>query len=93
MEGKCGCIHAERNLIKKMSERDIERANTVLITHSPCETCGWYLYQNLPNLQRVFYKHEYRKTDGIEYLRLKGLDVQQVEWRGNTVTFEDHKTQ
>ncbi|WP_158738648.1 hypothetical protein [Alteribacillus sp. YIM 98480] len=78
-EGNCGCTHPEKNLISTMTIQDLERTETVLLTHSPCETCAFELYYNM-KLQHVFYKEEYRKTDGIEFLQLKGIETRKVDW-------------
>lgn len=66
---KDSVIHAEIMLIDQL-EPD-EKINTILITHSPCINCAKRL---LPLVDRVYYIHEYRLRDGIEYLKENGVE-------------------
>lgn len=68
-EGNCGCIHAEVNLIKEMPH-----PKEVIITHSPCLTCAIMLYN--AGVKKVTYLEPYRKKEGIEYLKKKGVKVE-----------------
>lgn len=66
--GKCGCIHAEINLLKKMPNPTM-----VVVSHSPCLECAKALVSAKVALVR--YLTEYRIRDGIDYLKENGVDV------------------
>ena len=69
--GNCGCIHAEEALIQKMPHPDM-----VIISHSPCINCAQMLVS--AGVKKVYYIHEYRIRDGIEYLQEKRIEVRQL---------------
>lgn len=69
--GNCGCIHAEEALLSKMP-----RPEMVIISHSPCIKCAKMLAS--AGVKKVYYIHEYRKKDGIEYLKERGIEVRQL---------------
>jgi len=48
----------------------------VIISHSPCLDCARLLVS--AGVTEVHYIHEYRKKDGIEYLRERGIEVRQL---------------
>jgi dCMP deaminase len=70
-------IHAEKNLIYKMA-RDGESAKgaDLFITHAPCFECSKAILAT--GFRKVYWRHEYRATDGIEYLRQHGVEVDQI---------------
>jgi len=69
--GKCGCTHAEINLLKKLSN-----PYYVFVSHSPCLNCAIAL--DKAGVSVVEYFHEYRIKDGIEFLRSKGILIKQM---------------
>lgn len=71
--GGCGCIHAEANLLKKMSNPDM-----VIVSHSPCLNCSKLLVE--AGVKKVVYYLEYRIKDGIEYLKANGVEVSQLTY-------------
>ena len=74
--GNCGCLHAEDNACTNCdSPRHVEKL--VYVTHLPCVTCAKRLI-NLGNVKKVLYRHSYRKTDSIELLRYRGIEVVQL---------------
>ena len=71
--GKCGCTHAEEELLKK-----IENPTVVFITHSPCLNCAKLLLKS--GVRQVLYNEEYRILDGVSYLRENGVKVSKIKW-------------
>ncbi len=69
--GKCGCIHAETNLLKRMPN-----PVAVTLSHSPCINCAQNLLR--ARVKKVSYLKAYRITDGIDYLKDNGVEVIEV---------------
>lgn len=68
-------IHAELNAFGKMLEQGISASGaTVYVTLSPCIECAKLLKR--AKVARVVYKHEYRLTDGLDYLRKYKVEVE-----------------
>lgn len=73
--GQSGFVHAEINaLIKRV--RSYEPAR-MYVTHSPCVVCARAII-NAGGILDVFYKHEYRDTQGIELLRKADVHVHHI---------------
>lgn len=70
-------LHAEQNVLVKMakSTESIEGAE-LFCTHSPCSECSKLLAQS--GIKKVYYKHKYRITEGIDVLNALGVETQQV---------------
>lgn len=70
-------LHAEQNVLVKMakSTESIE-GSELFCTHSPCPECSKLLAQS--GVKKVYYKHSYRITEGIDVLKELGVDVEQV---------------
>lgn len=66
--GKCGCTHAEINLLKVM-----EYPYRVIISHTPCLECAKALVA--AGISAVWYIHEYRNLEGLEYLKHSGVEI------------------
>lgn len=71
-------LHAEQNVLVKMakSTESIEGAE-LFCTHSPCPECSKLLAQS--GVKKVYYKYEYRITEGLDVLRELGVNVEQVQ--------------
>lgn len=71
--GSCGCLHSETNaLLKAESRRD-----AILFTsHQPCFGCS----KNLINygIKRVYFRHTYRKDEGIDLLKELKIKVTKI---------------
>lgn len=75
--GNCGCLHSEENaVINCDAPRQTEKY--VFVTHLPCAACAKRLI-NLGNVQRIYYRNDYRKTDSLEILRLVGIEVVEMD--------------
>ena len=69
--GKCGCIHAEDNLITNNPGIKV-----LYVNYSPCINCAKKIVEN--GIKVVFYKKEYRLLDGIEYLKSNNVKIFKV---------------
>ena len=65
-------LHAESNAIAKLA-RSSESGDgaTIFITHSPCIDCAKLIYQS--GIATVYYKNEYRSTQGVEFLKKSNI--------------------
>lgn len=70
-EGNCGCTHAEARLLKEMKQPPL----TVVVSHSPCLKCAKLLVS--AGVESILYEQDYRLSEGIEYLKDKGVHVSQ----------------
>lgn len=70
-------LHAEQNVLVKMakSTESIEGAE-LFCTHSPCPECSKLLAQS--GVKKVYYKHAYRITEGLDVLDQLGVFTQKV---------------
>jgi dCMP deaminase len=70
-------IHAEMNLIYKLA-RDGESGKdaTLFVTTAPCYECAKAILS--VGFNSVFYRQQYRSTDGINELVEKGVKVEQL---------------
>lgn len=61
-------IHAEMNALRYMARAGIPTEGaTLYLTHAPCIDCAKHLAGI--GLSRIVYRHAYRSTEGIDYLR------------------------
>lgn len=70
--------HAEAAALDKLvrSTSSAELA-TMYVTHAPCLQCSYRIVDS--GIAKVYYKHEYRDTQGVEYLRRSGVIVERLE--------------
>lgn len=65
---KSTVIHAEMNALRYMARAGIPTEGaTLYLTHAPCIDCAKHLAGI--GLSRIVYRHAYRSTEGIDYLR------------------------
>lgn len=71
-------IHAEANAIAKLARcsESGDKAH-MYITHAPCMECAKLIYG--AGIAKVFYRQQYRNTDGIEFLQKCGIEVKHEE--------------
>ena len=70
-------LHAETNAIAKLAKSTESGDGAVLfVTHSPCLDCAKLIFQS--GIRGVFYRDNYRSTDGIEFLEKSGIEVKQI---------------
>ena len=70
-------LHAEQNALVKMakSSESIDGAD-LFCTHSPCPDCSKMIAQ--AGVKKVYYRHEYRITDGIDVLKQLGVEIEKM---------------
>jgi len=77
-----GCIrtiHAEQNAIAYASRVGIPLENgTLYVTMSPCIDCAKLIIAS--GISRIVYKEEYRKGYAVDYLKLSGIDIEQLNF-------------
>ena len=67
-------LHAESNAIAKLARSsESGEGASIFITHSPCIDCAKLIYQS--GITTVYYKNEYRSTQGIDFLNQCNLEV------------------
>ena len=67
-------IHAESNAISKLARGTESGAGaTMFVTHQPCIDCAKLIYQS--GIATVYYKNEYRSTQGLDFLNKSGVEV------------------
>jgi len=70
-------LHAETNAIAKLARTTESGLDaTMFITHAPCIDCAKLIYQS--GISKVYYRHTYRESTGIDFLNKGGVEVEQV---------------
>ena len=70
-------LHAESNAIAKLARSsESGEGATIFITHAPCIDCAKLIYQS--GIATVYYKNDYRSTQGIDFLLKSNITVQRV---------------
>jgi len=81
LKSKPEVLHAESNAIAKLARSNESGENsTLFLTHSPCLECSKLIYQS--GITTVYYKHEYRSQDGVEFLKKSKINVHCVNANG-----------
>jgi len=69
--------HAEANAIAFAAKQGVSTDNSILIVSvSPCVVCSRLLIA--AGIREVYYREEYRLTDGIELLEYAGVETHHV---------------
>ena len=70
-------LHAESNAIAKLAKSSESGLGaTMFVTHAPCIDCAKLVYQS--GIDTVYYKNDYRSTQGLEFLTKSNVDVIKV---------------
>ena len=70
-------LHAESNAIAKLARSpESGEGASIFITHSPCIDCAKLIYQS--GIATVYYKNEYRSTQGIDFLNKSNIEVVKI---------------
>ena len=70
-------LHAETNAIAKLAKSTESGDGAVLfVTHSPCLDCAKLIFQS--GIRSVFYRDNYRSTEGVAFLEKSGIEVKQI---------------
>lgn len=71
-------VHAELQALGKCMEQGLStKGATMYVTLSPCLECAKLLVRG--GIKRVVYRDEYRKTEGLDYLRKYNVGVERYE--------------
>ena len=74
---KAEVLHAETNAIAKLAKSSESGLGAAMfVTHAPCIDCAKLVYQS--GIATVYYKHNYRSTQGLEFLTKSKVDVIKV---------------
>ena len=74
LKSKPEVLHAERNCLDKVAaSNESTLGATLFVTHSPCLECAKSIYNT--GITDVYYKHDYRSNDGVEFLKKTGVHV------------------
>lgn len=70
--------HAEANLLLNLA-RSTESSDGCIVfcTHACCKFCAHDLVD--AGIKEFYYKHDYRNTEGLDYLRYRGVAVHKIE--------------
>lgn len=72
------CRHAEIAALEKLwNSSETSKDSVMFISHAPCKNCSIKI--KTAGIREVYYRHEYRSKDGIEYLKNNGVLVEQLE--------------
>ena len=70
-------LHAESNAIAKLARSpESGEGAAIFITHAPCIDCAKLIYQS--GIDTVYYKNDYRSTQGVEFLKKSNIWVIKV---------------
>ena len=70
-------LHAEANAITKVAKSgNSSQGSTLYITASPCLECAKLIIQ--AGIIRVVYSDSYRKTEGIDLLKMADIEIVQI---------------
>jgi dCMP deaminase len=70
-------LHAETNAIAKLAKSNESGLGaTMFVTHSPCLDCAKLIFQS--GIRSVFYRNDYRSTEGTTFLERSGVTVEKL---------------
>tara|TARA_R110000782_G_scaffold104644_1_gene192412 strand:+ start:1849 stop:2256 length:408 start_codon:yes stop_codon:yes gene_type:complete len=70
-------LHAEQNAIGKLARSsESGLGSEMYVTHSPCIECAKQIY--IAGITKVYFKENYKSTDGIDFLRKFKIEVEQL---------------
>jgi dCMP deaminase len=71
---KAEVLNAESNAVAKLAKSSESGLGaTMFVTHQPCIDCAKLIYQS--GIATVYYKNEYRSTQGLDFLNKSGVEV------------------
>jgi dCMP deaminase len=70
-------LHAETNAVSKLAKStESGDGASIFVTHMPCMDCAKLIYQS--GISTVYYREGYRTTDGVDFLKKSGVQVEQI---------------
>ena len=77
-------LHAEANAITKVAKTNNNASgSTLYITLSPCKECSKLILQT--GIKRVVYINGYKDSEGVEFLRMAGVEIEQIDIDETTI--------
>ena len=77
-KSKAEVLHAETNCLAKIARStNSSEGASLFVTHAPCLDFAKIIYQ--AGIKEVYYKHNYRETSGIDFLKKCNIEVVQVQ--------------
>ena len=74
-------LHAETNAIAKVARSTSSTDGASLfVTHAPCIDCAKLIHQS--GIENVYYKNEYRSTEGVDFLEKCSIMVEKLSNEG-----------
>jgi dCMP deaminase len=74
---KAEVLHAETNAVAKLAKSSESGLDaTMFVTHAPCIDCAKLVYQS--GIATVYYKNNYRSTQGLDFLIKSDVNVIKV---------------
>lgn len=74
---KSNTVHAEDNALRKLIRSPNNAIDsTVFVTTCPCINCARRL--SSAGVKAIYYNEIYRNTEGLEYLKERGIKIQQI---------------
>lgn len=71
-------IHAEQNAIDKITKSSMSSVGAYLfVTTAPCIDCAKRILGS--GIKNVYYRDTYRNTEGIDFLKKAGVEVEMLE--------------
>ena len=71
-------LHAEANAITKVAKtNNSSEGATLYVTSSPCLECSKLIIQS--GIKRVVYSNTYRISDGLDLLKMAGIEIVYIE--------------
>ena len=78
LKTKSEVLHAETNAIAKLARcSESGEGADLYCTHAPCLDCAKLIYQS--GIAMVYFAHEYRDNNGIEFLKKSGIGVIKID--------------
>jgi dCMP deaminase len=72
-------LHAEMNSLMKLAKSTESGEDaSMIVTHAPCMECAKGIFQ--AGIKEVFYREDYRSTDGINFLKNCGIKIEKLEF-------------
>jgi len=69
--------HSEAAALEKLYlSTETSEGAEMFISHSPCLSCSLKIVA--AKIQKVYYRHEYRCSEGIEWLKKNGVEVYKI---------------
>jgi len=69
--------HAEAACLDKLVHSTESASGAVmLVSHAPCKFCSIRIKD--AGISKVYYRHSYRDSSGLEYLKENGVSVEQI---------------